>query len=274
MELIHRTHSDRTELISRLTQAHPQREDEITTALPPHFAQHEITEHANLHAMTMALISTIIRQHRQATSWLGVLSEANQQLMEMIITDTPNVVCPQEEWIPLDEPVIPSTVSTTSHWTAPKNARSRRKGLPTPDDIASDPSFHSFLEASKAMRTHATNTVLDGRSARAADKRPPDSDIAHIIRPRTYADRFTLWGQYLCALGFYPSDTADNTLTDLQYTVGRIGIEVDQYDYPMTVQNKLHVNEDWVRSNFLVLEWLACTCVPCNPVFLEKCLQR
>ena len=255
MELVHRTLADRTELINRLTHAHPQHEDEFRTLLPPLFVDYECAEHNNLHASTMAIIRTITHQHRQAFSWCGHLSEANQQLIEMILIDAPDMASPQDDWIPLDEPTLPTTVSTTYQWSVAKNVRSRRKTLPTPEDIARDPSFHSFLEASRAMRTHAVNTVMAGRSLGPTDRHPPDSDIAHILRPRTYADRFTLWGQYLYASGFYPSITADDTLTDLQYTVGRIGIAVDQPDYPMTVSNKLQVNEDWVRSNFVSNNW-------------------
>ena len=138
MELIHRTHADRIELINRLTQAHPQHEDEIKTLLPALFTEYECSEHTNLHSSTMALIRTINHQHRQAYSWCGLLSEANQQLMEMILTDAPDMACPQDDWIPLDEPSLLSTVSTTSSWSVAKIARSRHKVLPTPEDIARD----------------------------------------------------------------------------------------------------------------------------------------
>ena len=164
MELIHRTLSDRTKLITRLTQAHPQHEDEIKTLLPPLFVDYEFSEHNNLHASTLALIRTINHQYRQAFSWCGHLSGANHQLIEMILIDTPDMACPQDDWIPLDEPTLPNTVSTTSQWSAVKHVRSRRKTLPTPEDIARDSSFHSFLESSRAMRTHAVNTVMAGRS--------------------------------------------------------------------------------------------------------------
>ena len=91
MELIHRTYSDKTELSRLLVQAYPQHEAKILTALTPIFAQYEIAEHSNLLATTMTLIGTITRQQRKATSWLGVLSEANQQLMEMILVDSPDM---------------------------------------------------------------------------------------------------------------------------------------------------------------------------------------
>ena len=172
MELIHRTYSDKTELSRLLVQAYPQHEAEILTVLPPIFAQYEIAEHSNLLTTTMALIGTITRQQRKATSWLGVLSEANQQLMEMILIDSPDVDGPQEDWIPLDAPSPTLTMSTTTGYSTFNTTGSRRRGLPTPADIARDPFFHCYLEASKAMRTHATNTVMDGRSTGSIDKHP------------------------------------------------------------------------------------------------------
>ena len=79
--------------------------------------------------------------------------------------------------------------------------------------------------------------------------------MAHEIRSRTLADRFTFWGQYLIAVGFFPSKTVDDTIRDLHYTVGRIGIEIDSHDLYPLYPNSLRVDEDWVRSNYESNHW-------------------
>ena len=135
------------------------------------------------------------------------------------------------------------------------HAHPARSLPPTEMEILGDPGYHHVPLISHARKNLGYNTINYGRVDGSVNRHPADSDMAHEIRSRTLADQFTFWGQYLIAVGFYPSKTVEDTLRDLYYTVGRIGIDVDSHDYQPQYPNSLLVDEDWVKSNYESYHW-------------------
>ena len=198
----------------------------------------------------MALLHTLSRTPRQTTSWAGRLTDANLHLADLILIDTP---IPQDdreqtESIPLDE--LPTAAVSAGR----KGSRLHRS-LPTAAHILGDPMYHEVTEITAGRRLNGRHTVHFGRVDGSPTKHPPDSDLAHEIRSRTLADQFTFWGRHLLVTGFSPSNTVEQTLKDVHYTVGRIGIDVDSRDNHIPYSNSLLVDEEWVRENYVSNHW-------------------
>jgi len=118
-----------------------------------------------------------------------------------------------------------------------------------------DPTYHVVPLISEGRKTFGRQAVELGRTDGSPQQHPPDSNLAAAIVSRTHADQHTFWGQYLMVVGFFPSNTIDQTLKDLHYTVARIGIDVDSRTNHPSYHNSLIVDDEWVQTNYTSNHW-------------------
>jgi hypothetical protein len=214
---------DKTELLRHMTPASPDDSKALEDAMQGPFDDHTAKEIQTLQNSAMHLLRTMTRLPRHITSWAGRITEANRHFADLIFADSPvdeNVI---DEFIPMDPTPAGVADGTVQGRRMPTPQAFQRHSLPSTAAILGDPKFHSVITVTQgwiANSTHTVNFRMDGSSL----GHPQDSGIAHEIRTRTLADKFTFWGQYLTVTGFYPTRTLETTLRDLLTTVARIGM--------------------------------------------------
>lgn len=244
-----RTHQDKTELLHHLIHASPEDDKALIDALRVPFDDHIAAEIQNLQDMAMNLLRTMTRQPRHITSWAGRLAEANRYFADLTLADTPVSAAVADDHIPLDpSPTVAVAPITPLERRQGTPASYLRQAMPSTTAILGDPTYNSVITVTKGW-TDSGNHTVNFRTDGSSLGHPPDSGLAHDIRTRTLADKFTFWGQFLSVTGFYPTRSVETTLRDLQTTVGRIGTA------DSSASNDLLVDEDWVRENHVTNHW-------------------